>query len=71
MGLEWGFQLWWYLFCRGGLISAVRNIIPHTIRIPAYIVIIAGTVSVIELLIRAYFPDIEKGAWRVYSIDCG
>lgn len=59
-GLGMGISTMVVLILSGGLISAVRNIIPHTIRIPAYIVIIAGTVSVIELLIRAYFPDIEK-----------
>lgn len=59
-GLGMGISTMAVLILSGGLISAVRNIIPNTIRIPAYIVIIAGTVSIIELIIRAYFPDIEK-----------
>ena len=42
------------------IISSVRNIIPRRIRIPAYIIIIAGTVSCIQLLINAYFPMLSK-----------
>lgn len=38
------------------LISLLRNIIPHEIRIPVFIVIIATFVSVGEMLIRAYTP---------------
>ncbi len=42
------------------IVSSVRNIIPRRIRIPAYIIIIAGTVSIIELLINAYFPMLSE-----------
>ncbi len=38
------------------LISMLRNIIPDKVRIPAYIVIIATFVTVVELLLKAYIP---------------
>ena len=39
-------------------ISLLRNIIPDKVRIPCYIVVIAGCVTVVEMLMHAFFPDI-------------
>ena len=44
------------LVCSNAVISALRNVIPATIRIHAYIVIIAAFVTMIDLLIQAYAP---------------
>lgn len=44
------------LICSNLVISSLRKIIPKTIRIPAYIVIIAGFVSIVQMLLEAYFP---------------
>ncbi|MCL2844895.1 MAG: electron transport complex subunit E [Chitinivibrionia bacterium] len=41
------------------IISLFRNLIPAKVRIPCYIVIIATFVSVIELLIKAYSPELN------------
>lgn len=41
-------------------ISLLRNVIPDKVRIPAYIVIIASFVSIIQLLLKAYLPAIDK-----------
>ncbi len=41
-------------------ISLLRNIIPDKVRIPAYIVIIAAFVSIIQLLLKAYLPAIDE-----------
>ena len=40
------------------LIALLRNVIPANVRIPAYIMIIATFVSVIELLLKAYMPPL-------------
>ena len=40
-------------------ISMVKNIIPDAVRIPCYIVIIASLVTVLELLMQAYFPTLH------------
>ena len=42
------------------IVSAVRNFIPVKIRIPCYIVIIATFVTIIELLLKAYFPVLDR-----------
>lgn len=40
------------------IISAMRNIIPDRVRIPAYIVIVATLVTIVELLLQAYVPGL-------------
>jgi electron transport complex protein RnfE len=42
------------------VISLLRKVIPDQVRLPAYIVIVASLVTVTELLIKAYLPDLYK-----------
>lgn len=42
------------------VISLLRKVIPDKVRIPAYITIIAGFVSIVQMLIQAYAPEIDK-----------
>lgn len=46
------------LIASNAIISAIRKFIPNKIRIPAYIVIIAGFVSAIDMFLNAYFPSL-------------
>ncbi len=46
------------LVCSNVVISALRKIIPDTVRIPCYIVIIAGFVTAVQMLLQAYLPHI-------------
>ena len=46
------------LLCSNVVISALRKVIPDTVRIPCYIVVIAGFVTVVQLLMQAYLPDL-------------
>lgn len=46
------------LVCSNVFISLLRNIIPETMRIPCYIVIIAGFVTVVKMIVQAYLPDL-------------
>ncbi len=48
------------LVCSNIVISLLRNVIPDKVRIPAFITIIAGFVSVVQLLVKAYAPAIDK-----------
>ena len=48
------------LICSNLVISACRKIIPDKVRIPAYITIIAGFVSVVQMLVKAFVPAIDK-----------
>ena len=42
------------------IISAMRNIIPDRVRIPAFIVIVASLVTVVQLLMQGYTPELYK-----------
>ena len=48
------------LVCSNILISLLRKIIPDNVRIPCYIVIIAGFVTVVQMLVHAFFPDLYE-----------
>ncbi len=48
------------LVCSNVVISALRKIIPDTVRIPCYIVVIAGFVTVVQLIMQAYLPDLYE-----------
>ena len=48
------------LICSNIVISALRKIIPDSVRIPCYIVIIAAFVTAVQMLLQAYLPDIYK-----------
>lgn len=41
-------------------ISLIKNLIPSKIRIPAYIVVIASFVTIVDMVMNAYFPAIHK-----------
>ena len=46
------------LICSNILISLLRKIIPDNVRIPCYIVIIAGFVTVVQMIIHAFLPEL-------------
>jgi electron transport complex protein RnfE len=41
-------------------ISVLRKVIPDNVRIPCYIVVIAGFVTIVQLLLKAYAPALDK-----------
>ena len=48
------------LLCSNILISLLRRVIPDTVRIPCYIVVIAGFVTIVQMLVQAFFPALDK-----------
>ena len=59
-GIGMGLSVTIILICSNVLISALRKVIPSQIRIAAYIVIIAGFVTVVDLLMQAYLPELSE-----------
>lgn len=59
-GLGMGLSVTIILICSNVLISALRKVIPSQIRIAAYIVIIAGFVTVVDLLLKAFIPALSE-----------
>lgn len=59
-GLGMGLSVTIILICSNVLISALRKVIPSQIRIAAYIVIIAGFVTIVDLALQAFLPDLAE-----------
>ena len=58
-GIGMGIAVTIITICSNVLISALRKVIPNQIRIAAYITIIAGFVTVVDLLLKAYIPALS------------
>ena len=58
-GLGMGVAAMAVLICSNIAISILKNIIPDTVRIPCYIVVIAGFVTVVQMLLKAYLPALD------------
>ena len=47
------------------VISMIKNVVPDKVRIPAFIVVIASFVTVVQLCMEAYMPDLYKVSVRL------
>ena len=59
-GLGMGVAVTIITICSNILISALRKIIPSQVRIAAYITIIAGFVTIIDMLLKAFIPALSE-----------
>ena len=48
------------LVCSNIVISALRKVIPSKVRIPCYIVVIASFVTIVQMLVKAFLPQIDE-----------
>ena len=59
-GIGMGLSVTIILTCSNILISALRKVIPSQIRIAAYIVIIAAFVTIVDLALQAFLPELSE-----------
>lgn len=59
-GVGMGLATTFVLICSSALISLLRKVIPDKVRIPAYIVVIATFVTIVDLFMNAYLPDLHQ-----------
>ena len=59
-GLGMGLSVTLILICSNVLISLLRKVIPDKVRIPAFITIVAGFVTIVQLFIQAFSPSLDK-----------
>ena len=57
-GMSMGLATMFVLVCSNVVISLLKNLIPDKVRIPAFIVVIATFVTIVEMLMKAYTPAI-------------
>ena len=56
------------LICSNAIISAIRKIVPDEIRIPVFIVIIATLVSILQMLMHAFMPELYTSLGAFLSL---
>ncbi|MCX7883193.1 MAG: electron transport complex subunit E [Brevinematales bacterium] len=59
-GIGMGLAVIFVLTMSNLLISLLRNFIPEIVRIPAYIVIIASFVTIVQMVIKAFAPELDR-----------
>jgi electron transport complex protein RnfE len=59
-GIGMGLAATFVLACSNVIISMIKSFIPDKIRIPCYIVVIATFVTMVQLLMKAYLPALDK-----------
>ena len=59
-GIGMGVATTFVLVCSGIVVSLLRNIIPTTMRLPAFITVIAGFVTIVMMVVEAYLPDLNQ-----------
>ena len=57
-GMSMGLATMFVLILSNFIISLIKNLIPDMVRIPSYIVVIASLVTILQMVMQAYVPDI-------------
>ena len=67
-GLGMGLATTFVLVCSNAVISLLKNVIPKAVRLPSFIVIIAGFVTLIEFLMKGYIPALYNSLGLFLSL---
>ena len=59
-GIGMGLAATFVLICSNIVISALRKVIPDQVRIPCYITVIAGFVTLVQMIVKAFVPSLDK-----------
>ena len=59
-GIGMGLSTTAVLICSNFVISLIRKIVPDSVRIPCYVVVIASFVTLVQMLLKAYVPALDK-----------
>ena len=57
-GMAMGLATMFVLICSNTVISMIKSLVPDAVRIPSFIVVIAGFVTIVQLLMQAYVPSL-------------
>lgn len=59
-GMSMGLATMFVLICSNIAISLIKNITPDKVRIPVFVVVIASFVTVLQMCLKAYLPEVNK-----------
>lgn len=57
-GMGMGLATMFVLICSNVVISAIKNLVPDMVRIPVFVVVIASFVTVLQMVMQAYVPEL-------------
>ncbi len=72
-GIGMGLATTFVLVCSNAVISLLKNVIPKTVRLPCFIVIIAGFVTFIDFLMKGYLPELHSALGvflQLITVNC-
>ncbi len=67
-GIGMGLATTFVLVCSNIVISLLKNVIPKSVKLPCYIVIIAGFVTFIEMIMKRYLPELYTSLGTFLSL---
>lgn len=59
-GMSMGLATMFVLICSNIVISLIKNLTPDKVRIPVFVVVIASFVTILQMCLKAYMPEINK-----------
>ena len=59
-GMSMGLATMFVLICSNIVISLIKNLTPDKVRIPVFVVVIASFVTILQVCLKAYLPEINK-----------
>ena len=59
-GMSMGLATMFVLVCSNIVVSLIKNLTPDKVRIPVFVVVIASFVTILQMCLKAYLPDINK-----------
>ena len=57
-GMAMGLATMFVLICSNTVISLIKSLVPDAVRIPCFIVVIAGFVTIVQMLMQAFLPSL-------------
>lgn len=59
-GMSMGLATMFVLICSNIAISLIKNLTPDKVRIPVFVVVIASFVTILQMCLKAYLPEVNK-----------
>lgn len=59
-GMSMGLATMAVLVCSNLIISLIKDLVPNMVRIPSFVVVIASLVTMLQMIIKAYAPELDK-----------
>ena len=69
-GMSMGLATMFVLICSNIVVSLIKNLTPDKVRIPVFVVVIASFVTILQMSLKAYLPEINKSLGLFIPFNC-